>query len=441
MKKLLSIILCVTAIFTLFGCGNSNTSESQSEPTSSTENSTTVSSTETSTETSSEASSSKVVTEADRFINFNYDVITPIEAPVVENPTIFLAGDSTVKTYEEKQYIAGWGQYLQAFLNAQNVTVVNKANGGRSSRSFINEGRLFTREGYNYTSFTSIESEIKAGDYLMIQFGHNDEENNGARFTNYLDRKVPLGTADENGVFPTVLPYRLASTNYAPVEFENSQTITSTTLNPVKAYGEYYYSFDCGVTFKGYLKMYIDFARSKGAIPILCTPVARVKFDSTGATIIGGDGRHGPNFEYVQAVRQLAQEENCLLIDTFQDSKAFLETATKTDADYLMALKPNGLNGNWPNDYDSSYGNKDAGYTGIEGTHYNKYGAYIQAAKIAEAFLTFSQNNTQGIAGEKINFASSILTTPTSFVTPSSLMQATTVSKIEALFTQVKISA
>ena len=442
MKKLLSIILCVMAIFTLFGCGNNQTSESQSESVSSTQNSTTqVSGVETSTPSSSETSSSKIVTDADRFKAITYDGGTPIQAPVVENPTIFLAGDSTVKTYEEKQYIAGWGQYLQAFLNAQNVTVVNKANGGRSSRSFINEGRLFTQSDRKYTSYTSIESEIKAGDYLMIQFGHNDEENNGSRFTNYLDRKVPLGTADQNGIFPTVLPYRLASTNYAPVEFENSQTITSTTLNPVKAYGEYYYSFDCGVTFKGYLKMYIDFARSKGAIPILCTPVARVKFDSTGATIIGGDGRHGPNFEYVQAVRQLAEEENCLLIDTFQDSKAFLEAATKTDADYLMALKPNGLNGTWPNDYDSSYGNKDAGYTGIEGTHYNKYGAYIQAAKIAEAFLSFSQNNTQGKEGEKINFASSILTTPTSFVTPSSLMQATTVSKIEALFTQVKISA
>ena len=446
MKKLLSIILCVMAIFTLFGCGNNQTSESQSESVSSTQNSTTqASGVETSTPSSSETSSSKIVTDADRFKAITYDGGTPIQAPVVENPTIFLAGDSTVKTYEEKQYIAGWGQYLQAFLNAQNVTVVNKANGGRSSRSFINEGRLFTQSDRKYTSYTSIESEIKAGDYLMIQFGHNDEETNGSTYSNYIDRKVPLGTADQNGIFPTVLPYRLASTNYAPVEYENYENHTKNdivnAISVAKTYGDYYYSFDCGVTFKGYLKMYIDFARSKGAIPILCTPVARVKFDSAGTTLVGGNGKHGPNFEYVQAVRQLAQEENCLLIDTFNDSKVFLETATATDANYLMALKPNGLSGTWPNDYDSTYGNTSAGYTGIEATHYNKYGAYIQAAKIAEAFLIFSQNNTQGKEGEKINFASSILTTPTSFVTPSSLMQATTVSKIEALFTQVKISA
>ncbi len=443
MKKLLSIILCVMAIFTLFGCGNNQTSESKSESTSSIQNSTTqVSSTETSTPSSSETSSSKVVTDADRFKAITYDGGTPIQAPVVEKPTIFLAGDSTVKTYEEDQYIAGWGQYLQAFLNAENVTVVNKSNGGRSSRSFINEGRLFTQSDKKYTSYTSIESEIKAGDYLMIQFGHNDEETNGSTYSNYIDRKVPLGTADVNGIFPTVLPTKMASTKHLPVDFENNASATDkvSANATIKSYGEYYYSFDCGVTFKGYLKMYVDFARSKGAIPILCTPVARVKFDSAGTTLVGGNGKHGPNFEYVQAVRQLAQEENCLLIDTFADSKAFLETATKTDADYLMALKPNSLKGAWPTDYDSSYGNTSAGYTGIEATHYNKYGAYIQAGKIAETFLTFSQNSTQGKEGEKINFASSILTTPTYYIAPSTLMQATTVSNINALFTQVKIS-
>ena len=54
--------------------------------------------------------------------------------------TIYLAGDSTVKTYENEQYIAGWGQYLDLFLG-DDVKVVNAAQGGRSSRSFINEGR------------------------------------------------------------------------------------------------------------------------------------------------------------------------------------------------------------------------------------------------------------------------------------------------------------
>ena len=86
-------------------------------------------------------------------------------------PTIYIAGDSTVKTYADDQFIAGWGQYLSYFLSSD-VPVVNAAQGGRSSRSFINENRLYAIENDPYkfgeNGGNPIMSTIKKGDYLFF---------------------------------------------------------------------------------------------------------------------------------------------------------------------------------------------------------------------------------------------------------------------------------
>ena len=357
----------------------------------------------------------------------------PGHANVQRTPVIFLAGDSTVKTYEQGQYIAGWGQFLSYFLG-DDVVVKNAAHGGRSSRSFINEGRLYDIPGSSF-SFSqnggnSIGDEIQAGDYLFIQFGHNDDDTKKASsYSTMYDRMTPLGTPDANGIYPTTAGQKSATT-YLPEEYLDKATAReqSTALQTIAKYGAEYYAYGNG-TFKWYLKQYIDFARSKGAVPVLVTPVARVKF--SGGQIIGGAGLHGENFAYVEAVRQLAQEENCLLIDLFADSKQMLETATSTYANYLMALKPNELTGSWPAGYDKAYGNADAGYTGIEATHYNKYGAYLQAAAIAEAILENSADYT---------FADKVLTTPTTYVDPSNLIGKNTVAQLEGLFTKVSVT-
>ena len=98
-----------------------------------------------------------------------------------KTPTIYLAGDSTVKTYEDSQYIGGWGQFFDTFLN-ENIEVINCAQGGRSARSFINEGRLINindsefKYSFSQNDGKSIEDCIKSGDYLFIQFGHNDDD-------------------------------------------------------------------------------------------------------------------------------------------------------------------------------------------------------------------------------------------------------------------------
>jgi lysophospholipase L1-like esterase len=72
---------------------------------------------------------------------------------------VFVAGNSTAKNKEEN----GWGSHLQKFFDPQKVQVVNRAKAGRSSRTFITEGL-----------WEGIHHELEPGDYVLIQFGHND---------------------------------------------------------------------------------------------------------------------------------------------------------------------------------------------------------------------------------------------------------------------------
>ena len=364
--------------------------------------------------------------------------------------TIFLAGDSTVKTYNDNQFIGGWGQYLDLFLDDK-ITVVNCAEGGRSSRSFINEGRLYDRPNATYTfnqnNGNSIGDDIKVGDYLFIQFGHNDDSTKAG--TTAAERMVPLGTPDANGIYPTTpATETLITKNSSGAATEDSvssvvkstmdslnggsSALTSYLANSVSKYGDSYYEYGNG-TYKWYLKQYIDFAREKGATPVLVTPVARVKF--SGNEIVGGAGLHGENFAYVEAVRQLAAEEDCLLIDLFADSKEMLETATPSYANYVMALKPNSLVGEWPYGYDSSYQNTDKGYEGIEATHYNKYGAFIEAAYVAETIKGSTVIKNGG--KEQFIFRELVHENPETYIDPSNLMPKATALNIEANITRV----
>ena len=78
-------------------------------------------------------------------------------------PTVWITGDSTVQTYTaDYAPQAGWGQMLDRFLS-DDVTVDNRAIGGRSSKNFISQGRL-----------DEVLRLVKPGDYLFVQFGHND---------------------------------------------------------------------------------------------------------------------------------------------------------------------------------------------------------------------------------------------------------------------------
>lgn len=353
-------------------------------------------------------------------------------------PTIFLAGDSTVKTYADAQYIAGWGQYFGNFFDST-INVVNCAQGGRSTRSFINEGRLFNIDNPSYSykfsenTGRSIEDDIKAGDFLFIQFGHNDDDTKSGN-TMY-NRMVPLGTPDANGIYP-VTPGEKVPTTHLPEKFKKDfASSVAAAETEIAKYGSEYYSYDCGGTYKWFLKQYIDFARSKGATPVLVTPVARVSFNSDG-TLRSGPGLHGENFAYVEAVRQLAKEENCLLIDLFDCTKEMIETATKDYANYLMAIVPNDLNGQWPSGYDNTYGNTAEGFEKVEATHYNKYGAYLTAAMAVEKIKS---DDSVCENGEYFNFTNHILKGPTVKVAPSTLISKSFVKKINGLVKSLDI--
>lgn len=124
--------------------------------------------------------------------------------------TLFLAGDSTVTDQPSGQFpYAGWGQMIGAYLTS-GLAVSNHARSGRSSKSFITEDRL-----------NRIWKDIKPGDYLFVQFAHNDEKDN------------------EGGT----LPY---------------------------------------TTYHQYLMEYIAGARERGAIPVLVAPMHRRFFEESG---------------------------------------------------------------------------------------------------------------------------------------------------------------
>lgn len=87
--------------------------------------------------------------------------------------TIFMIGDSTManKDISKGKKERGWGMALQCFFD-DNIVIDNHAVNGRSSLSFINEGR-----------WDAVLKKIKPGDYVIIQFGHNDEKPKADRHT------------------------------------------------------------------------------------------------------------------------------------------------------------------------------------------------------------------------------------------------------------------
>jgi lysophospholipase L1-like esterase len=160
--------------------------------------------------------------------------------------TLFLAGDSTLTDQPAGQYpYTGWGQGLARFLT-DGIAVSNHARSGASSKSFIQEDRLF-----------KIMNRLRPSDILLIQFAHNDEKN------------------DERGTVPYT-------------------------------------------TYQQHLRQYIDAARSRGAIPVLVTPMHRRIFDEQGHIV----NSHG---EYIEAMKQLAVAEKVPCVDLASQSKRFFE--------------------------------------------------------------------------------------------------------------------
>ena len=144
-------------------------------------------------------------------------------------PTVFLAGDSTMANKPLDLPERGWGMALGALMKAE-VKVDNHAVNGRSTKSFIDEGR-----------WEKITQALQPGDFVIIQFGHNDEKK------------------------------------------EDPKRYT-----------------DPATSFRDNLRRFIRETRARGASPILATPVARRKFDAQGKL----QPTHGDYPAAVRAVAQ-----------------------------------------------------------------------------------------------------------------------------------------
>src|SRR6186997_493982 len=114
--------------------------------------------------------------------------------------TIFLAGNSTCAAKEpDKRPETGWGEMLGQHFKDGKVRIENRAMNGRSTKSFISEGR-----------WQAIIDEVKKGDYVFVQFGHNDEsKDKGERYTPPEDYRKNLvrfiSEVRSKGGFPVLL--------------------------------------------------------------------------------------------------------------------------------------------------------------------------------------------------------------------------------------------
>ncbi len=122
-------------------------------------------------------------------------------APEAEPIRVYIIGDSTASPYDGGTFPrTGWAQALQPFFDRDSVYILNKARSGRSSKSYYNES----------AGWAAVKSQLQAGDYLMIQFGHNDSKSDTARYTEpfttykeYLQRYIDEARA--LGVTPVLM--------------------------------------------------------------------------------------------------------------------------------------------------------------------------------------------------------------------------------------------
>lgn len=118
-----------------------------------------------------------------------------------EKPAVYIAGDSTAQTYNyEKDYPqTGWGQVAADYFDSSKAEIINRSIGGRSLKSYNNDGRL-----------DRILTEMHPGDYVLIQFGHNDGSEKPERFISVDDFKKLMetkyiGEIKKRGGFPVIL--------------------------------------------------------------------------------------------------------------------------------------------------------------------------------------------------------------------------------------------
>jgi len=186
-------------------------------------------------------------------------------------------GDSTMADYDENSTDKrGWCQMLQQFFNIESVVINNRGKSGASSKSFYKE------KGY----WNTVISGVNEGDYVLIQFAHNDEKNGGLDGDTLIAYTAALGG------------------NTADIDYRG------TTANG---------------TFKSFIRAYIDETKAKGGHPIIVTPICRKYFSGNkirrngmhdlgdSFNILGSNSKGSvpetdDTYDYAQALREVASE-------------------------------------------------------------------------------------------------------------------------------------
>lgn len=173
-------------------------------------------------------------------------------------PTLWIIGDSTVRVNTKGQ--RGWGDEMAPFFDLSKINLVNRAIGGRSSRTFITDGR-----------WDLIMSEMQPGDVVIMQFGHND----GGKIN---DDSRARGTIRGTGE-----------------EIEEIDNILTKKHEVVHSYG-------------WYMRKYVNDTVAKGGIPIVCSLIPRKQWDAHGKIIRSTES-------YGKWAREVAEQTKARFID------------------------------------------------------------------------------------------------------------------------------
>ena len=271
-----------------------------------------------------------------------------------EKPTVFVASDSTVQTYDSYYYPqTGWGQVLSSYFGdlveerecgdcgfsqsqtyeTTNVIVENRSIGGRSSKSYIDEGK-----------FDDLLEDIKPGDYLLVQWGHND------------------------------------ATYSRPNRYVSAED------------------------FEKWIMVYVNGAIERGATPVLVTPVARYSYTTNADGTLKS---FASNFEaYRQVMLRLASEYDIPFVDLTQRSIDVCNSFGIEGSKMLFLKLSAG---------EVSTGAYAGGVD--DSTHLQYYGALKFAGCVAQGIVDYANGDVEG-ANDKLDDLASLVVVNTATEAP-----------------------
>ena len=204
-------------------------------------------------------------------------------------PVVFITGDSTVKNADkDEDGMWGWGAVANTIFDETRIDIINAAMAGRSCRSYLNEGR-----------WDRVYNSLKPGDFVLIQFGHNDIS--------------PIDKPKYRGAIATAKDTCHVYRMQAAKEDLSKQNVIDQKLKANTQVG----SYEVVYSFGWYLKKFIQDVREKGATPILVSLTPRNEWPN------GKIERR--NDTYGKWYREVVEETGCEFVDLHNITADFLD--------------------------------------------------------------------------------------------------------------------